>query len=210
MVQHLTVTDHPLKGPGIIGTLPKFGVCLVFVLLLLAGCKTIITPSLPIYRDKDRFSVDTLGSTEEAQLRGILSAWSPGALRDTLYIKYHFNGESCWDALDAHTAKHIRGFITRHQDHWAALDKERPAVSLFHIREPGEDFNKLIKWDDDIHVDYTRRVYDLLVREKAQCGTSFLVLPGGKILTLRSDAHAELLLYRPARIEWLLQEAKVR
>lgn len=73
------------------------------------------------------------------------------------------------------------------------LKKNRQYVSLFDFHEPGNNLNKIVKWDKSIIIDSSKLLFDLLFKDRCSCGSSILVMPDKRFAFLRSDSHSEAL-----------------
>ena len=67
-------------------------------------------------------------------------------------------------------------------------EQNRPGITVFHFKENGTNYNKIVKWNSAIQTD-NGLLKNLLFRERAICGSSAVVLPSGKYVILKSDSH---------------------
>ncbi|GAA4338809.1 hypothetical protein [Flaviaesturariibacter amylovorans] len=136
-------------------------------------------------------------------LKQHLTRYSDGPLRDTLFLKFDFNRESCWNRLDEQGNEHNRSFVANKQRRMADMRAARTGASFIELREPGKRFNKLKSFDSTIKTDdgYLRA---LLFRKRATCGTSALILPSGQYILLPGDPHFEVRYWDRATIEAVL------
>jgi hypothetical protein len=128
------------------------------------------------------------------------------SLKDTIIIKYDFNNETCWDLLDQKDDNHIMGFVARHQERVQHVLKTRQNVSVFNFREPGNNLNKIIKWDKSIIIDSSKQLFNLLFKDRCTCGSSILVTPDKQYIFIRSDSHFEALDMTGKQIEEILSK----
>jgi len=140
---------------------------------------------------------------------GILKQFLTGAtqtmLNDTIIIKYDYNNETCWSTLDQQKDEHIMGVVTRIQQHVQDLKLTRQNCSFFNFREPGNNLNKIKKWDNSIIIDSSKQLFSLLFNKRYTCGSSIIVLPGKSFLFLRNDPHSTAFNYTQQQIEALLK-----
>jgi hypothetical protein len=145
------------------------------------------TPRL--YREPENIAIGKLTQAELLDLKSFLQPFTNGKQQDTLIIKYEINGESCWDALDRQPDDYINRVILNGRNYKKRISSERPGVSFYHFKEKGNKTNKIIWWDNAILTDEQDKLAKLLFIEKAACGSSGVVLPGGEYVILRSDSH---------------------
>jgi hypothetical protein len=125
-------------------------------------------------------------------------------LNDTLIITYDYNHETCWSHLDESDDDYIMGFVIRHKQRFEQISKTRPNVSIFSFREPGNKINKIKKWDETIIIDSTKKLFELLFKERTTCGSSVLILPDKRFIFFRSDAHSDIFDLNQLEMEKLL------
>ena len=113
--------------------------------------------------------------------------------KDTLIIKYDFDGESCWDQLDLQSDDYISRVVLSARNRKSEIERERPGVSVYNLRETGSAFNKLKLRDHDIKIDSGGFVRRLLFQKKQGFGSSCIILPSGDYILVKSDAHFEAL-----------------
>ena len=160
-------------------------------LTLLTSCDS--TARLYRPEDSNRVHSGILDDLTNNSLRLLLVAPTSSSLKDTIIIKYDYNNESCWELLDQKDDNYIQGFVTRHKQRVETLLTTRPNVSVFEFREPGNNINKIKKWDSSIIIDSTRQLMNLLFKERSTCGNSIIVLPDRRFIFIRSDSHSEVL-----------------
>lgn len=68
-------------------------------------------------------------------------------------------------------------FVTTHQEKVQKTLSTRQNVSVFDFREPGNNLNKIKKWDKSIIIDSSRQLFNLIFKERCACGSSIIVLP---------------------------------
>ena len=74
-------------------------------------------------------------------------------VRDTIFIKYDYNRESCWNFLDTQDNERITNVMTRFQKHISDFNANHQGAIAFNFREPGKTFNKLKLRDETIIID---------------------------------------------------------
>ena len=161
------------------------------ICLLFANCSS--KSVLYSHYDKKRYYAGELNNSDFSVLRKLLTNHSFEGLKDTLIIKYDYNKETCWDMLDQQDDAYIMGFITRHKQTVADILSKRKNVSIFAYREPGDNINKLKKWDDSIIIDSSKVLFNLLFKDRTTCGSSIMVMPDKRYVFMRSDSHSEIL-----------------
>ncbi len=87
------------------------------------------------------------------------------------------------------------------KEHFKKLQATRENASLFEIREPGYNLNKIKKWNDAIIIDTSMHLFDLLFNERCACGNSIMILPDRRYIFIRSDAHSEIFQMKKQEIE---------
>jgi len=159
--------------------------------LLLASC----SPTMQLYKydNPKRIYSGTIDETTYTSLKQLLATRTTLLLMDTIIIKYDYNNDNCWGLLDQKDENYIQTFITRHSERIQILQATRPNVSVFSFREPGNDLNKIIKWDESIIIDSSRQLMNLLFKERSTCGNSIIILPDKKFVFIRSDSHSDAL-----------------
>ena len=161
----------------------------IYCLTLLISCGS----TAKLYRPEstNRIYSGRLDDASNTTLRQFLASRTPSSLKDTIIIKYDYNNKSCWELLDEKDDNYIQGFVTRHNERVQKVQATRPNVSLFDFREPGNNANKIKKWNRSIIVDSTRQLMSLLFKERSICGNSIIVMPDKRFVFIRSDSHSE-------------------
>ncbi len=179
-------------------------ISLVTILTITESCGT----SSPIYRynDKNKTYTGQLSDSTFSALNKYLTITANSKLKDTIIIKYDYNNDNCWNALDESEADYIMDFVTRHKERVLQVLAARRNVSVFNFREPGNSLNKIKKWDNTIIIDSSKQLYHLLFKERTSCGNSIIVMPDKKFVFLRSDAHSEVLDLSQSKIEVILNQ----
>lgn len=114
-------------------------------------------------------------------------------VKDTVFIKYDFNNENCWNQLDIKNKKYINRVIQDFQNHISNFNSTFKNSIAYNFKQPGKRFNKLKLWDDMIIVDDKEILKKLIFKEKVQCGTSAIILADGSYLIYQGDPHFEVL-----------------
>ncbi len=162
---------------------------LFFCFALCTSCGT----SSNLYKTGDQNKIYS-GQLDEITYQSLKQALPvTPVLKDTIIIKYDYNIKTCWSILDQSDDNHIKGFVTTHNERVQQVLMSRPNVSVFDFREPGNNLNKIKKWNPAIIVDSTKQLYNLLFKERAACGNSMIVLPDKRFVFIRSDSHSEAL-----------------
>ena len=143
---------------------------IIFGLTLLISCSS--TARLYRHDGTKRIYSGTLDDATNASLRQLLVIQAVSSLKDTVIIKYDYNNESCWDLLDQRDDNYVQGFVTRHRERIQMLQATRPNVSILEFREPSNNLNKIKKRDSYIIIDSSRRLMNLLFKERSACGNS--------------------------------------
>jgi len=183
-----------------------------FTLLLLSistvaviqSCST--TPQLYRFNTKNKTYTGKLSDSTFMALKHFLTTNTSAILKDTIIIKYDYNNENCWSILDQSEDSYIMGFVTRKKERVTKVLAKRQNISVFGFREPGNNLNKIIKWDNSILIDNSKQLYNLLFREQCTCGNSILVMPDNKFVFIRSDSHSEILELTSKKIEEMLNK----
>jgi hypothetical protein len=114
-------------------------------------------------------------------------------VKDTIFIKYDFNNEKCWDQLDLQGKKHINKIVSNFKAHISYFNTRFETAVAYNFREPGKRFNKLKLWDETIIIDSDKILKKLIFKDKVECGTSAVILADGSYLIYEKDPHFELL-----------------
>ncbi|KQM30871.1 hypothetical protein ASE55_16955 [Chryseobacterium sp. Leaf201] len=114
-------------------------------------------------------------------------------VKDTVFIKYDFNNENCWNQLDFKSKKYIDKIVENFQAHISDFNTAFETAIAYNFRQPGKNFNKLKLWDNTIIIDDRGILEKLIFKNKAQCGSSAVILSDGSYLIYERDAHFELL-----------------
>ncbi|SJZ31923.1 hypothetical protein [Sediminibacterium ginsengisoli] len=167
-------------------------------ILLLSACAS----SAPLYSydSKNRIFSDSLSQETYNTLLSFLARYSTTGLKDTLIIKYDYNNESCWNTLDQMSDDYIQKTIAAHTQRVQQVLAKRKNISAFDFREPGNNMNKLKKWDRNIIIDSSNTLLNLIFKDRSRCGNSMIVLPDKQFVFLRSDPHADALDLSQAQI----------
>ncbi len=180
----------------------------LFSIILLVAIAINCGTSSKLYRydNKKRTYTGQLNDSISNTLKKFLTSFTNSKLNDTIIIKYDFNRETCWSILDQNNDEYIMSFVTRRKQRVQQVSTARPNVSVFNFREPGNDLNKIIKWDSSIIIDSSKQLFNLLFKERCTCGSSIIILPDKKFVFLRSDSHSEILDLTQKQIEEALNK----
>jgi len=179
-------------------------ISIITILIIAESCGTI--SQLYRYDDKNRTYIGQLNDTTFTALIKYLTTTTNSKLKDTIIIKYDYNKETCWDNLDEKEDEYIMGFVRRHKERVQKVFAIRKNVSVFDFREPGNNLNKIKKWDSSIIIDSSKQLFNLLFKERCTCGSSIIVMPDKRFIFLRSDSHSEALDLTQKQIEALLNK----
>lgn len=157
---------------------------LVFLLLLISNfCYAQI---------KSKTETGVLSKEEYKAFREYLESKNLVA-KDTVFIKYDFNNETCWNMLDKSDNSHINNIVASFQKHISDFNNQSNGAIAYNFREPGKNFNKLKLWDKTIIIDDKLFLRKLFFKMKSECGTSLLILGDGSFATYSSDPHFDFL-----------------
>lgn len=176
----------------------------IVVMSILFGCSS--TGQLYRKEDNNKIYSGKLSDTTYNGLKQYLLASTKVKLNDTIIIKYDYNNETCWDALDQKSEDFISPFVTAHKERLRSLLAERTNVSIFDFREPGTKVNKIKKWNNSIYIDSTKYLFKLLFKKRSTCGSSIIVMPDKNYVFLRSDAHSDAMDYTKSQIQAILKK----
>lgn len=129
---------------------------------------------------------------EYAQFRSYLIS-KKLKVNDTIFIKYDFNHEKCWDQLDTKNKEYINKIIQNFQLHISDFNKNFETAVAYNFREPGKSINKLKLWDNTIILDDQEVLKNLIFKNNVSCGSSAVILGDGSYLIYEKDPHFELL-----------------
>ncbi len=93
-----------------------------------------------------------LNETDYQALKFFLAAKNL-EVKDTIFIKYDYNRESCWNFLDTQNDERIRNVMNRFRKHISDFNKNHQGAIAFNFREPGKRTSKLKLWDETIIID---------------------------------------------------------
>lgn len=133
-----------------------------------------------------------LSTAEMTQLHAYLQSYDV-PIRDTIFIKYDYNNETCWETLDRFDDLHIQKIVERFQDQVKDFNDRHPQAIAVNFREPGNRINKLKKMDATIKIDKNKVLKKLAFNRKETCGNSAVFLKDGSYLINYGDPHFELL-----------------
>ena len=177
-------------------------ILLGFVLFI--GCR----PQVKLYKfdDNKKISVFQLSDSSLISVKNYLHNITGKTIQDTIIIMYDYNNETCWNLgdqlrTDDEMKENTACFISKTEEYLAT----RPGISFFEFKEPGENFNKIKKYNNSILTDKNLELYHFFFKERCVCGNSILILPDGRYIFTRSDAHINALYYSSKQIEELLK-----
>jgi hypothetical protein len=164
--------------------------------------------SSQLYRrdDKNKIYTGQLSESNFTSLKQYLTFTTNSKLKDTIIIKYDYNNETCWNVLDQSEDDYIISIVTRHKARVQQILAQRQNISVFDFREPGNNLNKIIKWDSSIIIDSSKQLFNLIFKERCICGSSIIVMPDRRFVFIRSDSHSEALDLTQNQIEELLSK----
>ena len=174
----------------------------LIVLIIAIGCNS--TSRLYRRNDKNKIYTGKLSDSTYQSLKQFLTASTKSQVNDTIIIKYEYNNEVCWEILDLKDDDYIMGFVITHQERVRKALAARENISIFDFREPGENLNKIKKFDTSIKIDSTKFLFNLLFKKRCVCGSSIVVMPDKNYVFIRSDPHSEALDYSKEQINELL------
>jgi hypothetical protein len=177
---------------------------LITALTIAVSCGT----SSQLYRsdDKNKIYTGQLSESDFTSLKQYLTFTTNSQLKDTIIIKYDYNNENCWNILDQSEDDYIMGFVIRHKATVKQILAQRQNVSVFDFREPGNNLNKIIKWDSSIIIDSSKHLFNLIFKERCICGSSIIIMPDRRFVFIRSDSHSEALDLTQNQIEEFLSK----
>lgn len=179
-------------------------ISIISIVAIAESCGT--TSQLYRNDDKNKTYIGQLNDSTFTTLKKYLTTTTNSKLKDTIIIKYDYNNETCWNNLDQSEDEHIMGFVRRHKERVQQVLAIRKNVSVFDFREPGNNVNKIKKWDSSIIIDSSKQLFNLLFKERCTCGSSIIIMPDKRFVFLRSDSHSEVLDFTKKQIEELLSK----
>lgn len=179
-------------------------VSLSVLILVAVGCK----PPMDSAPDRrDHVYTGQLSDSVYLALKNYLLATTHRQPRDTIIIKYEFNGETCWDRSDMTYADSF--FINagpRIEQYNLWLDQKRTGASIWRFREPGNEINKNIKWNKTIIIDSSKTLFKLFFSRREICGSSILVTPDRRYVFFKRDSHEFIRELTPAHVKGFLEK----
>lgn len=157
------------------------------ILLILIAATVLACAEARIYRD-DKEHGGSFPLAKVEAIRKYLSDASGQTLNDTIIIKYDFNNETCWNALDAKNSKYIAGIIDGTNNAIVQYKAAHPKTSVFQFREKGRNQNKLKLRNKEIIVD-SGYLLNNIFTTRTTCGTSLKLYPNGNYELIYSDSH---------------------
>ena len=171
---------------------------LLLILLLSISCKS------HYQYENSKYASGKLSSQEMSNLNNFLVTKSSQVVRDTIIINYNYNNANCWQMLDQQSDEYIRDFLDGSKEYVRKNTANRSKMNYFQFREPGNNVNKKILWDDSISLDDTLFLKNLLFLNKQSCGNSAIILPNGDFIIVKNDSHKEALSFDKKRISEIL------
>lgn len=156
--------------------------------------------------NNSNISIHRLSTADYNALAGFLSKYTGSILKDTIYIKYDFDNDPCWDSLEKRSSVFIHTIIGAYRNEIKEALVQRPGISIFQFKEKGKSRSKFKKWNTDIITDRNNDISDLLFKRNATCGSSAIVLPGAIFLLIPGDAHFSALKIDQQQIISLLKQ----
>ena len=114
-------------------------------------------------------------------------------IKDSIFIKYDFNKENCWNNLDSTNDENINKVKSAFQKQIFDFNNNHKDAIAYNFREPGNRVNKVKLWDDSIIIDDKLFLKQLLFNKKKQCGSSVLISKDGTFEMKMGDSHFNLL-----------------
>lgn len=166
---------------------------LLATFLLFFSCNTFDMQQKSNSKENQNIDSHKLSETEFENLKEYLSTTQNIIPKDTIIIKYEFNGETCWDMLDLEDDDYIHKIIDfrrKEIDKFNLLHKDGVA---FRIREEGKNFNKVVSFDKTVLVDKSSFLRNLIFKEKNTCGNTVIILKDGKYYLRKGDPHFDII-----------------
>ncbi len=186
-----------------------FNKFLIIFTLLTLNLSCVSNPKLYKPDSKERVLIGKLSELQFNSLNKILETNTSSSLQDTLFIKYDYNNESCWNNLDQQSKKYILQVISDRKQRKQKILKDRPNISIFNFRESGDNFNKIKDWDNEIIIDKDNKLFNLIFTQRYRCGNSIIIMPDKQFIFIRSDPHFEALEVNKKRIEEILNSTNL-
>ncbi len=169
--------------------------------ILLNSCSS----SLPTFKkETERIVVTTIADSSFVSLKNFLQSKSATKLKDTLIIKFDFNKENCWQALDKGSLDYLLKVLDNHKKQRQKLIEERPEVSFFEFRQAGNHLSKLKRLDDKVMIDKTGMLISILFPIQTECGSSAIILPDKKVIMVYTDPHFDAFYFTGEKIKTIL------
>ena len=150
--------------------------------------------SSKLYVDEEkRYDAGSLSGAQLDSLHSYLRENDRVKLKDTVFIKYDFNNDACWNDLNGQNPEFINNVRWAFQKNIIDKSAKRPQVSIYQYKEQGKNFSDVKSSGLEIETDagLLRR---MLFKEITTCGSSAIVLPDGKFLLVKSDPQFSALL----------------
>ena len=169
--------------------------------VLIGYCVFTACAAPKLYRS-NRYSTTVISEETLNKLKSYLQKHEVSTVKDTIIIKYNFNGDDCWRMMDSDQQK-LESVLSAYQAHHKMVALKRPNVSIFEFSAKGKNQNNYKLNNSDILID-EGDIRELLFKEPTTCGSSILILPTGKCLIVKSDSHFEALNLNSKAIDSLL------
>ena len=180
-----------------------------FIVLLTASVMFLNLSCKSSYPFEDaKYAAGKLSSPEIKDLKNLLLANTPSKIQDTIIINYNYNNANCWHNLDQESDEYIQQFVVESKKYVLKNTTSRHKTSFFGYREPGNNVNKKILWDDSIYIDDSLFLKNLLFSKKKSCGNSAIVLPNGDCIIVKDDSHNVALMLSKKEIYQILLQLK--
>ncbi|WP_146202917.1 hypothetical protein [Pedobacter paludis] len=156
-----------------------------------------------LYNAENQYESGSLSEAKIDSLKSFLKENARAELRDTIFIKYDFNKDVCWNDLSYQNATFLNDSRYAYQNYVKEKSAKRPTIAVYQYRQEGSSFSPIKSKGLEIETD-SGYLKNLLFKEQTTCGTSAIILPTGKYLLVKSDSHFAALLLNGKEIEKLI------
>ena len=133
-----------------------------------------------------------LSSEEFAQLKDFLLHKNI-PIKDTIIIKYEFNGDDCWHLLNQKSKNYIHKVRDGMQKHISNFNLSHSDAIAIRVKESGKNFSDYILDDPTILTDDDKLLRRLLFKKTESCGTTAVILDDASFALKESDSHFSVL-----------------
>jgi hypothetical protein len=159
-------------------------IAIVFVLCIYISCKV---PNAASAKNNTRIVKGTVSLSEYKLAAENLKSLLGQNLNETLYIKYEVVKDECKKYVDRIAEDMAAKIVRKEIETISNISRSYPNVTAVHLREPGTNFSRNVKWNDSIKVDKSRLIFKALFKGRYNCGSTVVVYPNKSFILVNAD-----------------------